>query len=356
MSGSSLDGLDICYTFLEESRGAWNFNIQKAACIPYPEEWEEKLSRAIQSDTGEFLKLHTAYGRYLGEQVNQFINQFDIQHQVDFIASHGHTVFHDPGSRTSFQLGDGAGLAAITGLPVISDLRSLDVALGGQGAPIVPVGDKLLFGEFDYWLNIGGIVNMSLRKDDEILAFDVTVGNQALNALALKQGKSFDENGAMAKNGRLLIDVLGQLNNQPYFKKEPPKSLSNEEARNLVFPVLLRSPQNPEDLLRTIVQHIAEQIAAVIRKFPPSKESSKVLITGGGAFNNFLVSVIEEQLQPLRVDVIVPDEQVVKFKEALVMALFGALRWREETNVISSVSGASRDSISGALWMGHSYN
>lgn len=355
MSGSSLDGLDICYTYLEETRGAWKFDIQEAECLAYEDEWCDKLAKAVNMDAGEFLKLHTAYGRYLGDRVKQFVGRHGLDHKVDFIASHGHTVFHDPAAGTSFQLGDGASLAAVTGLPVVSDLRSLDTALGGQGAPIVPIGDKLLFGDFDYWLNIGGIVNMTVWQDDKLLAFDVCTGNQALNILAGKDGKSMDEEGDMARKGQLLPDVLGDLNDQEYYRRPAPKSLSNEAAKALVFPILLESPRHHYDLLRTMVQHIAEQVAALVKQYPKA-ESARMLVTGGGAFNNFLVEILQETLLPTGVKAVVPYEQVVKFKEALVMALIGALRWREETNVLASVTGASRDSIGGALWMGDGYN
>lgn len=356
MSGSSLDGLDICYTFLDEVRGNWTFDIQNADCMAYSEEWKDQLLRAAQVDVSDFLKLHTSYGKYIGERINDFIEKHNLQHKIDFIATHGHTVYHNPAHDTSFQLGDGATIAAVTGLPVICDLRSMDVALGGQGAPIVPIGDKLLFGDFDYWLNIGGIVNMTVRDGEKFVAFDVCTGNQALNILAAKEGKDFDESGMLAHQGKLLIDVIAELNSADYFKQMPPKSLSNNQAQALVFPALLESPHLTVDLLRTVVQHIAEQVANAVALFPHNKEEAKMLITGGGAFNNFLVETMQQELLPHKIKTIVPYEQVVKFKEALVMALIGALRWREETNVMSSVTGAKRDSISGALWMGHSYN
>ncbi len=356
MSGSSLDGLDVCYTYLEESRGQWKFDIQYAECMPYEEEWSEKLAHAQHMDAGNFFKFHSAYGKYIAEKVNDFIVRHSIQHRVDFIATHGHTVYHDPAHHTSFQIGDGATIAALTGLPVISDLRAMDVALGGQGAPIVPIGDKLLFSDFDYWLNIGGIVNITVRDGEHFKAFDVCTGNQALNALAKNEGKDFDEDGTMARRGKLLVAVLGQLNDQAYFRRDAPKSLSNDAAMELVFPVLMESAHLNVDLLRTMVQHIAEQVAVVTEKFPHDKGFAKMLVTGGGAFNNFLIETLQQVLQPQQINVVVPYEQVVKFKEALVMALIGALRWREETNVLHSVTGAGRDSISGALWMGHSYS
>jgi anhydro-N-acetylmuramic acid kinase len=356
MSGSSLDGLDIVYAQLEEIRGKWTFDIKHASCIPYSGEWCGRLQHTSTLPVSEFLKLHTAYGRYLGNSVNKFIEHHDLQHKVHFIASHGHTIFHEPQAHTTIQIGDGATIAAITGLPVISDLRSLDVALGGQGAPIVPIGDKLLFAGYDYLLNIGGIANITVPHNDSLLAFDVCPANQILNVLAQREGKAYDEGGALAAEGHLLLDVLSQLNEADYYGKRPPKSLSNEAARDLVFPILLESKHNTASLLHTTVQHIAEQVAEAVRQFPAGNEKATMLVTGGGAFNTFLMLHLQKALEPLNVTVAVPDPTIVKFKEALIMALIGALRWREETNVLSSVTGASRDSISGALWMGHSYS
>lgn len=356
MSGSSLDGLDIVFTTLEETRGQWKFDIVEAECVPYTEEWAKELAHAAGMPVADFLKLNTHYGRYIGEQVNNFIHKNGIDHKVHFIASHGHTVFHEPANHTTSQIGDGATIAAVTGLPVISDLRSLDVALGGQGAPIVPIGDKLLFGNFDYWLNIGGIANMTVKDGDNMLAFDVCPANQVLNKLAEREGKDFDYEGEMARQGVVLQGTLEKLNAQGYYKQDPPKSLSNEAAKNLAFPILFETELDNNDMLRTVVQHIVEQIAAAVKKYPHNKESAQMLVTGGGALNNFLTEQLREALQPLHVNAVVPYEQVAKFKEALVMALVGALRWREETNVMASVTGATRDSIGGALWMGHSYS
>lgn len=353
MSGSSLDGLDIVYTLLDENRGAWKFDIQEAECIHYTSELRQELSKASQLDVSAFLKLSTRYGKYIAGEVNAFIARHGLDHKVDFIASHGHTVFHEPANHTTCQIGDGATIAALTGIPVISDLRAMDVALGGQGAPIVPLGDKLLFGSFDYWLNIGGIANITVRNNnDSILAFDICPANQVLNTLANREGLPMDEEGVLAQQGTLLLDVLEQLNNQDYYKRAAPKSLSNEAAIQLVFPDLLESPHSTKDLLRTANQHIADQVAAAIANHPHNKETASLLATGGGAFSNYLMALIQEALVPYKVKVVVPYEQVVKFKEALVMALLGALRWREENNVLSGVTGATKDSIGGALWMG----
>ena len=347
-----MDGLDIVHVQLDEVRGQWSFEILHADCIPYNEEWATNLKDATRMQVSDFLKLHTAYGRYLGEQIKTFIAKHELSHQVHFIASHGHTVFHEPENRTTCQIGDGAAIAAVTSLPVISDLRALDVALGGQGAPIVPIGDKLLFGGYDYLLNIGGIANITVQKEGSLFAFDVCPANQILNALAEREGKTMDENGDMASVGTLLPGTLDELNEGGYYNQPAPKSLSNEAARDLVFPKLLTEENNNYDLLHTATLHIVQQIVNAVKQYPHGKEQATLLATGGGAFNTFLIIELQKALMPYNVQVVVPESSVVKYKEALVMALIGTLRWREEANVLSSVSGASRDSVGGALWIG----
>ncbi|MDR3680671.1 MAG: anhydro-N-acetylmuramic acid kinase [Flavipsychrobacter sp.] len=355
MSGSSMDGLDIVYTQLEEVRGAWTFEIIHADCIPYTEEWVNSLEYIATKSVPEFLRLDTAYGRYLGEQVKRFIDKYDIEHKVHFIASHGHTIMHEPKQQTTCQIGNGAMIAAIIGLPVIDNLRVLDVALGGQGAPIVPIGDKLLFGNYEYCLNIGGICNITIQSQGKLLAFDVCPANQVLNRLAKNEGKDMDEDGAIAAEGNILLDVLTELNDRQYYKQTGPKSLGNEEARELVFPILLESGHSNADMLRTMVEHIADQVAAVV-KLQPAHEDAHMLVTGGGAFNKFLMEQLHKALLPLNVTVTIPDESIIKYKEGLVMALIGALRWREENTVLSHVTGAAKDSVGGTIWMGQGYN
>ncbi len=352
MSGSSLDGLDVAYVQLDEVRGQWSYELLQAECMPYSDEWVNDLRRAPGLPVSEFLKLNTRYGRYLGERVNEFIAKHDLEHKVHFVASHGHTVFHEPEHNTTSQIGEGATIAAVVGLPVISDLRNMDVALGGQGAPIVPIGDKLLFGQYDYLLNIGGIANITVRKDEQMLAFDVCPANQILNILAGRNGKDMDEGGAMAARGELLPGLLDELNSVSYYHLLAPKSLSNEMAQGMIFPLMLESPYETNDLLRTMCLHIAEQVGNAVKQYPHGKEQATLLATGGGAFNTFLIEQLRKELEAYNVTVEVPDTNVVKYKEALVMALIGTLRWREDVNVMSSVTGAKRDSVGGALWLG----
>lgn len=356
MSGSSLDGLDLVFAQLTEIRGQWTYEIKAADTLPYDEDWTTRLSSATSLLAADYLVLHSAYGRYMGQQVNQFIAQHQLEHKVHFIASHGHTTFHLPAQHTTAQLGDGAAIAAATGLPVISDLRAMDVALGGQGAPIVPIGEKLLFPDFQYWLNLGGIANVSATAGADRIAFDICPANRVLNALSLQMGHPFDEDGALARTGNVDKALLARLNALPYYALPYPKSLANSFGLDTVLPLLEASGLSVPDQLCTCVEHIATQVAQSIEPLHLQADGSRapfnMLVTGGGAFHTFLLERIDALVSPFRIDLVVPDAQTVKFKEALIMALIGALRWRQEENVLSSVTGASRDSVGGALWMG----
>lgn len=357
MSGSSLDGLDIVFAELTEVRGQWTYNILAADCVPYSKEWAARLSAAVTMPAREYLLLHSDYGHYLGEQVNAFIHRHQFDHQVHFIASHGHTTFHLPAQKMTAQLGDGAAISAVTGLPVISDLRAMDIALGGQGAPIVPIGEKLLLPGFAYWLNIGGIANISSEgTEGDFVAFDICPANKILNTLASQLGREYDENGSLAAGGVIDEPLLSRLNALDYYAASYPKSLANEFGTETVLPVVKEYSISVQGKLRTYVEHIAQQVYEAILKIHPGVTSAtpakKLLITGGGAFNTFLVQRIHDKLEPLGIDVVIPDAQTVAYKEAVIMALIGALRWRQEENVLATVTGASRNSIGGALWMG----
>jgi anhydro-N-acetylmuramic acid kinase len=359
MSGSSLDGLDICFVEFDEAGGRWGYEIKAAECIRYTAQWQADLANAIHLNAFDYLKLHTAYGHFTGEQVNAFIEKYNLHHQIALVASHGHTTFHSPENKTTAQLGDGAAIAATTGLNVVSDLRSIDVALGGQGAPIVPIGEKLLFGNYELLLNLGGIANISLSAsstNESAIAFDVCPANAVLNSIVAQLNLPYDNGGAIAATGEVNQDLLAQLNALEYYQQSFPKSLANGFGLDTVVPILQQSGMAQKDLLRTYVAHICEQVkAAIIHLNGLSNPLSerKMLVTGGGAFNTFLVEQLKEILQPLHVEIVVPDDEVVQYKEALIMALIGVLRWREEENVFASVTGASRNSVGGALWLGN---
>ena len=331
MSGSSLDGLDIAFIHFHENAGTWNFEIVHAECYPYSTEWINKLQSSVQLNALDYQLLHAEYGHYLGAAVNAFINQYQLQYQVQLIASHGHTTFHVPHKRMTAQLGDGAAIAAETGIPVIGDLRALDVALGGQGAPIVPIGDKLLFGEFDYCLNIGGIANISSHTADTYISFDVCAANRILNLLVSQVGKAYDEGGQMAATGKVNHKMLDALNGLPFYQECYPKSLSNTFGNDIVYPLIIKQECSLEDALCTYAEHIAMQIKAAVEQIEERMEGTnatpkKMLVTGGGAFNTFLTYRLQDHIKPLNIELAIPEEKTIKYKEALVMALIGLLR------------------------------
>jgi anhydro-N-acetylmuramic acid kinase len=363
MSGSSLDGLDIAFVEFNETAGKWKYEIKCAACIEYGNEWSQKLKNAISLSARDYQLLHTQYGRFVGERVNEFIEKFQLEHTVNLIASHGHTTFHFPEKRMTHQLGDGAAIAAETQLPVVSDLRSIDVAFGGQGAPIVPLGEKLLFPDYHYFLNIGGIANITLNSKatnnedshlhaDKITAFDVCAANRVLNMLAAEKNKQYDDGGKMASEGKINEELLSKLNANEYYLLPYPKSLANSFGTDIIFPLIRNYNLATEDSLRTYVEHIAIQIKNSLQSRFSNTAIQQLMVTGGGAFNQFLIQRISAHLAEINFEIFIPENDVVIYKEALIMALLGTLRWREQYTVLSSVTGASRDCIGGALWLG----
>lgn len=355
MSGSSLDGLDIAFVEFHENGGKWSFEMLKTECYAYDEEWMQRLKSATSLSALEYQLLHVEYGHLTGQLVNRFIAENNLNYQVALIASHGHTTFHVPSKKMTAQLGDGAAIAAETRLPVVTDLRALDVAFGGQGAPIVPIGEKMLWNEYDYFLNIGGIANISVNNE-KYIAFDICPANRVLNMLANDAEKDFDDGGSMAASGSVNKTLLEKLNQQDYYKRPYPKSLANDFGTDVIYPMIKESGCNIPDALRTYVEHITVQIKNAITNLVPGSrlptQNSRLLATGGGAFNNFLISCIKKSLKEINIEVINPDTNLINYKEALIMAFIGVLRWRQENNVLSSVTGAARDSIGGALWTG----
>jgi anhydro-N-acetylmuramic acid kinase len=358
---------------LEETGGKWRYQLVAAGCKPYSPAWLEKLRDAIHLSAREYLLLHSEYGHYIGQQVNRFIEEHGLGYQVGLVASHGHTTFHMPPQMTG-QLGCGAAIAAETGLPVVSDLRAMDLAFGGQGAPIVPMGEKLLLADYEYFLNLGGIANISRNIKDAYIAFDVCPANRVLNMLAAEQGMEYDAGGALAAAGTVDPELLGILNRQAYYDQPYPKSLANDFGTDVLYPMIiaqagtwataagneaLKKEQGiTSRALRTYVEHIAQQIRRALvmilsARGETSAGGARMLVTGGGAFNDFLVSRIRALTQPLGLVTEVAEPGLCNYKEALVMAFLGVLRWREEPTVFSSVTGAKEDSIGGALWKGH---
>lgn len=346
MSGSSMDGLDMAYCVLSEVGGEWTCEIEAADSVSFTEEWKEKLKNITSVGAKDLIRIHVDFGHYIGEQINAFIEKNALEHKVHFVASHGHTVFHEPGQRMTFQMGDGASIAAELELPVISDLRNMDIAFGGQGAPIVPIAEKMLWAGYDYFLNLGGIANVSQHTENQITAFDVCPANRVLNALMNTVEKEYDDKGSTAASGKWNPDLLQALNNLDYYKLPAPKSLSNEFGMETVLPLLEKSDLSLSDKLATMVEHIAFQIGDSLA------EKGTILVTGGGAHNDYLLQRIEFYLKSKNINIEKTDHQTIEYKEAICMALMGALRWREEENVLSQVTGARQNSIGGALWMG----
>ena len=342
MSGTSLDGVDLAYCeFTRTER--WEFKLLHAKTISYDKKWKKALGEIQNGSASDLAELNCSYGNYLGELVKDFCLEKNLL--PDFISSHGHTVFHQPDHGMTYQIGSGANLAARVGLPVVCDFRTQDVALGGQGAPLVPVGDRLLFSEFDFCLNLGGIANISYDENNKRIAYDVCECNLVLNYFSGMLGKDFDENGDLAKRGKPDTELMKLLGKLPYYSKPYPKSLGREDFENNLLPIFNTSQVSPENGLATFCHHIARQIAHSVNV--PGKTGIRMLLTGGGALNSYLVDCIRNECN---CEMIIPDRTIIEFKEAIIFGFLGVLRMRNEVNCLSSVTGAEKDSCSGAIY------
>ncbi|MDX9782855.1 MAG: anhydro-N-acetylmuramic acid kinase [Bacteroidales bacterium] len=342
MSGTSLDGLDLCHVrfTLDESSKKWSYEILAADEEPYAAELKHKLATAQNMTAEEYALLNSDYGLYLGERVREFVSRNNIKPQ--YIASHGHTIFHQPSRRFTTQIGSGAGIAAESGIDTICDFRTVDVALGGQGAPLVPVGDRNLFSEFAYCLNLGGFSNISFDNEDGSRgAYDISPVNYVLNHYTRTIGFDYDKDGEIARRGKANAQLLDNLNNLEFYKISGPKSLGREWVEGSVIPLIDSFNLSMEDKLATFVEHVAIQISGHIK-------GGRVLLTGGGALNKFLVERM--QAKAPQCEYHVPDKRTVNFKEALIFAFLGALWVADIPNCLSSVTGARYDNIGGALY------
>jgi anhydro-N-acetylmuramic acid kinase len=342
MSGTSMDGLDIAYChFLNTSKG-WQYELKKATTIKYSPAWIKRLSTAHHLTAERLVALDVAYGKFLGEACKKFIVENSVD--ADFIASHGHTVFHNPKDGYTFQLGNGNGLHAVADLPVIYDFRSLDVMLGGEGAPLVPAGDKFLFGDYDICLNLGGIANLSMDVNGKRIAYDVCFCNMSLNYLMQQVGKQFDKQGERASTGEISTTMLKQLAKVYNVLRTKRPSIGREIFEEKIKPILDQKGIRLEDKLRTCIESTAREIADVMA----IKKKPIVLCTGGGVFNSFLMSCLLDHCND-NATLIIPDETVVKFKEALVFGFLGVLRLKNKANCLQSVTGAVQNSSSGIM-------
>lgn len=343
MSGTSLDGLDIaCVEFARGSK--WSFTVVDAVTLPYDKELRSALEKAHTLPGKELMQLHAEYGKYLGKACRNFIIRSKIR-KIDLIASHGHTIFHQPARGFTFQLGDGSAIHAETGIPVVFDFRSLDVQLGGEGAPLVPVGDRYLFSSADVCLNLGGIANLSMEIRGQRKAFDLCFCNMALNFLAREGGSDYDKNGQLASLGNVNPTLLDWLESAYDTVRSKRLSLGREIFEQTIQPLLIHRGISLNDRMRTAIESAAIELE---RSLPPSRKPLQILTTGGGAHNPVLISVMKQRLGS-KANVKLPSPEIIDFKEAIIFAFLGVLRLRNEINVLSSVTRARRDSCSGVL-------
>lgn len=334
-----------CCTF-QHINGQWNYAIEHTHCMPYDTVWMARLRDAHHLSGKDLWHLHADFGRLSGGAVRDFIRHKAIQN-VTLIGSHGHTVFHFPADKFTTQIGDGAALAYEAGVPVVCDFRSADLAKGGQGAPLVPIGDRLLLGQYDFLLNLGGIANVTINRPGQTVAFDICSANQVLNVYAGQKGLEYDDGGQLAASGTLHQGLFDALNGLDYYAAKAPKSLDNGYTRTTVVPLIDTFDCSIEDKLHTMCEHVAYQIAQHVEQFPHAA-SDKMLVTGGGTFNTYLMQRVAHHVPVTLAPV---DPLLSSFKEALVFAFAGVLRWRGEANVLSSVTGASADSVGGAIYL-----
>lgn len=341
MSGTSLDGLDLVacrFTFNQ----SWKFEVLKAATIPYSHKWVSKLSTAAELNALDFTLLNNELGKYIGKQVADFCS--DLGEKPDLVSSHGHTIFHQPHQKLTVQIGNGAHIAAASGLPTACDFRTLDVALKGQGAPLVPIGDEMLFGNYELCLNLGGIANVSFREGGERKAFDICPANMAFNHFTKELGYEYDLDGNLGRSGKIQEELLALLNDLEFYQETGPKSLGREWFEEEFLPLIYSFQLPAQDVLRTLYEHVSDQLTSATDQYP----KGQILITGGGAHNVFLIELFSEKTKH---KTILPSEQIIDFKEAIIFAFLGILRLRHEVNCLSSVTGSQHDHSGGVIYL-----
>ncbi len=363
MSGTSLDGLDLAYVEFWQKDKQWQFRLGPYTTLNYSKAWRARLASLPRADALTLAATHTAFGQFCGEALANFIKTHKLK--VDIAASHGHTVFHQPYQRFTTQIGEGAAMAAASGQRIVCDFRTTDVAKGGQGAPLVPIGDALLFGKYSACVNIGGFANISFQKNKKRIAFDICPVNIVLNAWAQRLGLNFDKDGNLAQEGQIIPSLLAALNALDFYKQEAPKSLGKEWVDRYIDPLLLPFEDKPKNVLRTFCEHIAIQISQALpprrtknisiggrfqtcKPYVIQKPLNDILISGGGAYNRFLMERIRHHSSANIVEV---EPAIIDMKEAVVFAFLGLLRHLEQVNILASVTGASGNSIGGAIYL-----
>ena len=341
MSGTSLDGVDIVYVKFIQNE-SWSFKIINSKTYKYEDSIADILNDISKKSLEEIKEIDVVYTKKLAKIINGFIDEFSIN-KIDFVSSHGHTAIHDPSNLITYQMGNLSTLSKEINQKVICDFRVQDVKLGGEGAPLVPVGEKYLFHEYDSFINLGGFANISNHKGESLIAYDICPVNIVLNNLSKKIGKDYDNKGSIASSGKLILNLYEELEKLEYYKSSPPKSLGIEWVDANIFPLINKySDYSIEDLLNTLSNHIANQISNNLNDF------DKVLVTGGGAYNDYLIDIIRSKTDS---KIIIPSKNIIEFKEALIFAFLGVLRYLNINNCYSSVTGASKDHCSGKIFL-----
>ena len=342
MSGTSLDGIDLAHLHFSVKNDMWEFKILESETIGYSEAWVTRLKNAVTYSTTELFELNKEYTVLLAGVISDFITAHSIT-AIDAVCSHGHTVLHQPQNGFTLQIGNLEQLADFIQQTVVCDFRVQDVELGGQGAPLVPIGDRILFADYDYCLNLGGFSNVSFEEQGSRIAFDISAVNTVLNFYANQLGFDYDDKGSISQKGIVNEALLDELDGLDYYTSAYPKSLGFEFVREVLLPLIDSYDIAVEDKLRTFTEHIAVQVGLAL----PKKQGT-MLVTGGGAYNDFLIQRLGSYLPNM--NIVIPDKKLLEFKEALIFGLLGVLRLREQVNVLSSVTGAERDHCSGKVF------
>ena len=337
MSGTSLDGVDIVKCVFNKAETI-TFIIEKSETFEYSNYWRNKLENLHLKDKNEINACNIEYGEFLGSLCNEFISKNNLK--TDYISSHGHTIFHQPENGYTLQIGCGNKIAEKTNITTINNFRERDVSLNGNGAPLVPIGDLHLFSKYKYCLNLGGFANISI-KGKLIKAFDICPVNIVLNYLSSKLGLIYDNNGDLSRLGKLNHNLLNRLNKLDFYSKKSPKSLSREWVEKEIFPILNNTKAPIKDQLNTICEHVAIQINKILK-------DQSVLTTGGGVHNTYLMERLNHYSNSR---IIVPSNEIINFKEAIIFAYLGILRIENINNCLSSVTGAKHDNCGGDIYI-----
>lgn len=344
MSGTSLDGMDLCSVIFSENDKGYTYTIEYAKTYRYDTIWENDLKKAYSQTPKEVDRLNKKFTFYVNQKIKEFIEEFSIE-SIDLIASHGHTIWHKPNEGYTLQIGNLPNLKEGLPVPVVCDFRVQDVQFGGQGAPLVPIGDQLLFSNYDFCLNLGGFSNISFQKNGVRRAFDICPINILLNEYTLLYyQKPYDDQGKFASQGKVCSEFLDELNSLEFYNKNTPKSLGVEEVNAFYKPIVSKYVIEPQDLLCTLVEHMAIQIGKVVNQY----QGETMLVTGGGAFNSYLIHRIKKYCKTI--ELIIPDTLTIEYKEALIFAFLGYLKIQDKINCLSSVTGAKKDHSSGVIY------